>query len=195
MEVSRLRNFLQIIYLSSTLAFLASCATTAINPDQQQNRQEFRKNSTHISFQARTIVRQQGAVYHFNLHWQQQNNQFQAEGFDFLGRHVFQIMGDQEQAIFRQNGEQTRASSRDIIRQQLGIDIDPASLSHVLQGVVLEGAQVDMKDGLVSRQQRAQLTIVYASYTESNGYQLPSKVTVQTGDVSLKMILHSWQIQ
>ena len=191
---SHLTNFLRLIYASSLL-LLVSCATTPSHFSQQEEREKFLTSATSVSFQARVVLKQKGSVYHFNLHWQQQGNNFKAQGFDFLGRQVFQIEGDQRQALFRQNQAEQLQPSNVIIKQQLGIDADPKTLLRLLLATDGQKFTIKRNKGLLQEQSSGDLRLAYLRYEEIEPYPMPSAITITTSDIMLKLALHSWIIQ
>lgn len=192
--ISLSTNSLRLIYAFSLL-LLASCATVTNTPDQQESREAFLTSAASVSFQARSVLKQKGAIYHFNLHWQQQENNFKAQGFDFLGRQLFQISGDQNEALFRQGQTEQLQPSHRVIEQQLGINADPQTLLRLLLAIANPSFTSTSDKGVLREQSSGEVKLEYLRYKETEQYPMPSVIAITTSEMALKLALHSWIIQ
>lgn len=83
------------------------------------------------------------------------------------------------------------------LEREFGMDPPLASFHYWLLGVSDPGSQAD--EHLDDQQRLMHLVqsgwkIDYADYVESNGRWLPSRITLQSGTVRLKLVVNRWQV-
>jgi len=136
-----------------------------------------------------------------SIFWKQQGNQYNIRLVGALGAGSLEIHGQPGFVGLNQsNGERyTATDPEQLIKKVLGWDIPVSPLRFWLQGQMVPGTksdhvQYDSKGQLLTLNQLG-WQIAYHKYIEQESRLLPSRVTLQHGNVRLKFIFRKWKVE
>ncbi|MEX2353360.1 MAG: lipoprotein insertase outer membrane protein LolB [Gammaproteobacteria bacterium] len=148
----------------------------------------------------RMSVRMEQEGWSAGLHWQQGMDDFNLRVIAPFGRGTVEISGNNDKVSLR-TAENEIFEDDDVdllLRHKLGWDIPVSALAYWVKGQPEphkpQDALTSDTRGRVSELQQAGWLISYERYTNSQGYDLPSLITLQREGIRLRLNISRWDI-
>lgn len=204
----RLFNHQLISLFGLVLALgLQGCAQTPINtrqPTQKANAAHLLKIAQiqHYTLNGRIGLQTTGQGFSGRLKWQHTRNNDDISLFSPFGGQVAQISKtDLAVTLTDDKGRSVSATNiQTLMNKQLGWHIPVDALEDWALGRPTAksssaiASQWDAQGRLQSFEQDG-WAVKYKSYMQTNGYDLPSKLTLRKEDLYLKLLIETWDIQ
>tara|TARA_R110000868_G_scaffold380784_1_gene646937 strand:- start:108212 stop:108805 length:594 start_codon:yes stop_codon:yes gene_type:complete len=196
-----MKNVLIILLIS----LLTSCATLPA-PEQASNqainwqqRQQQLQLLTAWNIRGAVAIRQGKQAQSASIYLQQHQRQFELQVFGPLGVGRNTLTGKPGKVkLVNGSGESFTAKSPEaLMKQQMGWSLPISNLYYWLRGLPAPGLnkqiQFDKYHHVVKIQQQG-WNIVYEKYTGVQHIDLPSKISMTFGDLSVNIIVSQWQL-
>lgn len=152
-----------------------------------------------FNIQGRIGVQTEGRGFSGSTRWQHQAKQDTIALFSPLGGQVADINVTPESVVLvDSDGKSYRAADAETLTQKtLGWRLPMKGLPDWVLGRPAPGNVEDVhwdQSGRVTRLKQHGWDISYAQYQDSQGYQLPGKVTLVSPKLNLKLIIERWEL-
>lgn len=133
-----------------------------------------------------------------SVRWQQNNQNYAINLFGPLGTNSYLLTGSKNQAVLTApNGKKITADSAEtLLIQQTGWDLPVSNLKYWIRGLPVPGMPAQKKfdayHHLTALDQDG-WRIEFLRYTSVKNIDLPSKLFLNRGDISVKLIISQWQ--
>ncbi len=189
------------ITAAAMLLWLAGCATQPAPPlpgaSWADNRSHLQALQTWTA-QGKLALRSERGAESASFDWHQQGAGTRVQLQGPLGVNATTLVSDGRQLEIRQGDEQTRwdLSEPDRIARETGWQLPLTALPHWLRGVpapqlAVEGMQLEQQRLRTLRQ--GGWEIRYDEYAGFGSYTLPTRLEIQRGDTSARVIIRSWR--
>jgi outer membrane lipoprotein LolB len=152
-----------------------------------------------FNIQGRIGVQTEGRGFSGSTKWQHGAGKDSIALFSPLGSQVANIEGSADGVVLKDGeGKTYRAADAETLTQKtLGWSLPMKGLPDWILGRPTSG-QIDEsqwdESGRLTRLRQHGWDITYAQYAESQGYQLPGKVSLISPKLNLKLVIESWQL-
>jgi outer membrane lipoprotein LolB len=194
------------VLLAGLLLLLAGCASLppATMPVEWQAHAETLASLQTWTLSGRLNIRQGRQSDTVNLHWAQDRTAFSIRLSGTLGMGGVQLQGDDTQVLLEKAGEEPRLlpSLEALGREYMDYDFPAAYLTWWVRGLPVPDLpaqstlnEQNLLQTLVQHSpegQRYELT--FERYSVVDGLALPSRITLQSQGVMLRVLVDGWQI-
>ena len=197
-------TLLIIIFIS---VFISACATNSELDIPLStpafNKQEIQSELTNISdwkISGVIGVKYNGKADSANYIWQQKGDNFYIKIYGPLGVGAVEIQGDKNSIeLTDSDGKKTASDNvESLLNQKLGWSVPVNGLVYWVKGIAQPKTQKQTKynrQNLLENLQQDGWNIEYKNYKLiSSKYPLPSKVFMSRNDITIKVIIKSWEI-
>lgn len=131
--------------------------------------------------------------------WVQQGDNYQIKLFGPFGAGSVHITGSPQFVELREaNGKTSRAQSPEmLLKKTTGLQVPVAGLRYWMRGIPSPQGQYQAQtfdnQGLLQHFSQQGWVIDYDGYQSNQNLSLPSKLSLQNGDVKIKMVVTSWK--
>ncbi|HEU4708017.1 MAG TPA: lipoprotein insertase outer membrane protein LolB [Methylophilaceae bacterium] len=194
---------IQWLQMAAVLS-LAGCA--AIQPQEpasdaatHQRHLESIANIHQFSVQGRIGVQTEGRGFSGSTHWQHSATQDNIDLFSPLGGQVANIQATPESVVLvDSDGKTYRAQDAETLTQKtLGWRLPMKGLPDWVLGRPAPGKVEDSqwdRNGRLTRLKQQGWDISYGQYVDSQGYQLPGKIMLESRKLNLKLVIERWEL-
>lgn len=198
---------IKLLWIGLLVLFLTSCASvSSLQPSPSSTPSKtWASRSAQLSHISSWQVNGKVAVQtaqdsgSASVDWQQQRNNYSISLTGPLGSAGLKINGSPGRATLQtSDGKRfTAANAEQLLAQNWGFDLPVSYLRYWVRGLPVSGVaattQFDAYHRLASLQQ-AGWTIQFQNYTNSNGIELPERITATSRTMKVKMIIYRWQV-
>jgi outer membrane lipoprotein LolB len=187
--------------------FLSACAQQPVAPVPDPDR--YVQWESHLNsigdlkiwtLTGRMSVQMENDNWSASVHWEQNNDDYRLRIIAPFGRSTVQISGNTDSvALTTADNQVFEDDDVDVlIRQNLGWDIPVAALAYWIKGLPEQTAETqtlvidDM--GRATDLSQSGWRIQYERYTNSSGYEMPLRITLQREGLQLRLIINKWEI-
>jgi outer membrane lipoprotein LolB len=144
-------------------------------------------------------VRSDDQAWHGTIYWRQQGEEYELKLIAPLGQGTVSVRGGPGGVVLRlPSGEERRAEDpEELLFKSLGLRLPLSGLRYWVKGLP-EPAQ-NMRglwdvDGRLVTLSQPGWYISYRSYAREGAYDLPMKVFLDSGPVSVRLVVESWKL-
>lgn len=187
------------------LVLLAGCATSVRKPSGDpdslwQQQQQKLAALTNWELAGRISIQLESEGWSASLYWQQDHAHYQLRIVAPLGRGTVEIAGDDKNVRLHtaDNRVLENGAIDEMMRENLGWEVPVDALVYWIRGLPQPGApaenlQLD-EQGRVMAMQQSGWTIQYERYTNSEGFEVPARMTVQREHLRLRLNINRWTL-
>ncbi len=192
-----------VLVLFSTLY---GCATTPKAPTDAQVKAAWAVRQARLSQQrfwrisGKVAVTHESEGWQAGLRWQQQNERFNIEILDPIGRKIAQIRGDLDMVQLKTSkGRSAQApNAESLMRELLGWSLPVSGMRYWVIGIPdprvnVEQLQLDDIGRIVQLKQGA-WDVRYQYYTSTADVDLPAKMTLTSERLRLTLVVRDWRL-
>ena len=204
------KDFHQIMFALSkkfillvVLFVLAGCATRVPVPESDKAEQ-WEQHLAKLSkvedwfFKGRIAIQLQKEGFSASLHWRQSQQDYLLRLIAPLGRGTFELKGNgQEVSLKTAEDRVIQADTPELLMQQnLGWYVPVSGLRYWLRGlpqpeVTVETLLLD-EHGRMDQLRQAGWHVIYRNYLQQDGYELPSKLTLENDNLKVRFSIKQW---
>lgn len=197
-------RILRITLLISTI-LLASCATTpsAIAPQNQtvswDNRVQTLSDIQNWDLKALIAIRTQADAESASLSWQQNKQNYTLNLFGPLGSNAFLLKGTPSKVTLQNPKGQTFSAVTPelLLAQQTGWQLPVSYLQYWIRGLPVPNLPAEKHFDAYNH--LSELTqqgwkVQFLRYTSTSHVDLPSKIFINSPNLSVKIIISRWQL-
>lgn len=188
------------------LFVLSGCASRVPVPSDDHRTTLWERNKRELqsmenwSMKGRIAMRVEKDGWSASLHWQQTRQDYLLRLIAPLGQGVYELRGNQDgvQLKTAKDGVLRAQDPESLLQQNLGWQVPVSGLQYWVRGlpqpgVAIEGLQLDGK-GRLSELAQNGWRISYKSFLSEVDYDLPKKLSLQNGKVTLRFSIKGWDI-
>lgn len=148
--------------------------------------------------QGRTVITQYREAWNAGLRWQQNHGAYQIKLLGPFAQGGVTLDGDQEQVVLTmEDGQQVSSSSPEaLIAEIMGVNIPISALRDWLRGLPHGQTNIEFihfdDQGRLTRLKQQGWDIEFLRYVPFEHYSMPSKIFIKQADLSLRLIITSW---
>jgi outer membrane lipoprotein LolB len=135
-----------------------------------------------------------------SINWRQDARAYDAHVFGPLGRNRYELRGD-DHSVQLHTDDGRRLYARDaesLMRQNLGWGVPVSGFIYWMRGLPAPDSRpADLAlddDGRLVRLSQDGWQVSYDDYRHSGGMDLPGRITLQRGDLHLRLIILDWAV-
>jgi outer membrane lipoprotein LolB len=198
------RRLLPLVLFVSSL-WLSSCVTTpsTIAPQNQSLAWDARVQTLssvqNWDLNALIAIRAHSDANSASLHWQQNKQHYSISLFGPLGTNSFVLTGEPGKVTLQNpKGQKFSASTPELLlAEQTGWQLPVSYLQYWIRGLPVPNLaaekQFDTYHHLTELMQQG-WKVQFLRYTSTNQVDLPSKIFINSSDLSVKIIISQWQL-
>lgn len=148
----------------------------------------------------RIAVRLENEGWQAGMRWSQQDNHYEMDMFDPLGRKVARLRGGPQGVNLKTSrGESAQAADAEaLMRKLLGYSLPVSGLRYWVLGIPdpkrhTLGMALD-KFGRLKSLRQSGWDISYQRYNNSDSLDLPKKIVLINQELEIKVVISSWQL-
>lgn len=196
---------MRLFLISSLLLLITACTpfwqTKPATPAETlwQQRQIQLQQLDQWSFRGRTLIQQGKEGWNAGVSWQQQDDTFKIRLTGPFAQGAVELTGDDQQVTMRtSDGEQYSAETPEqLLEEVLGWRLPVSALRDWVRGLPYQAEQVDLQemddDGRLLALHQAGWQVEFLRYVPFAGQQIPDKVFIKRDDLSVRLVVSSWQ--
>jgi outer membrane lipoprotein LolB len=184
--------------------FLAACASQQMNHPSDKNWQEHSANLrdlTHWSAEGKLALRTPEQSESASLTWRQTGVITRLKLSGPLGVAATTLYSDGQTLEIRQGEELSSWDLTDTsaVEQQTGWDLPLLALPHWIKGspapdIDIQHIQMGADPALIDTLRQDNWEIKYEAYAQFGTFTLPTRLHIQRGDTTVRLIIRDWQI-
>lgn len=184
-------------------AALTGCATVAPSGPAQQipwkNREIRLTQLTSWQLNGKIAAQTTTDAGSATIHWIQNQNTFNLALIGPLGASSLKIIGNPgDVTLHTSTGKSYTASTPEqLLAQQWGFDVPVSYLHYWIRGLPVPGVSAQTQFdayGRLSNLVQQNWRVQFLTYTQTNGIELPSRITITSSTLKVKMIIYKWQV-
>jgi outer membrane lipoprotein LolB len=188
------------------LTTLFGCATAPKTPTEAEVNATWAIRQARLSQQrfwrisGKVAIRHKNEGWQAGLRWQQQNERFNIEILDPIGRKIAQIRGDLEMVKLKTSkGQSAQAPNAEaLMRELLGWSLPVSGMRYWVLGIPdprTNVAQLQLDDdGRIVQLKQGAWDVSYQYYTSTAGVDLPARMTLTSGRLRLILVVRDWRL-
>ena len=199
---------LRWISFSYTLIFLlimSGCVSKSpvsdlFKHDQWQQHQRRLAELSEWELSGRISFRLDDDAWTASLIWIQNQQNFNFRVIAPLGQGSFEFSGNEEFAELRTNKNEvlTSENADELLRNHLDLDVPVTGLLFWIKGLPQPGIRSDTQlyddSGRITDLMQAGWLVKYDDYVTAQGYDVPTRLTIQRDKIRLRIIINNWKI-
>lgn len=134
-----------------------------------------------------------------SIEWTQTHAAYQMQLFGPFGAGALQINGVKETFQVSSNeGILNQDEAKKYLKRTFGVDIPLAELSYWVKGLPAPDKPHKLfltKQGQLSELRQSNWLIKYTDYNEQLSPQMPTKISLKSDELSIKLVVHEWRNQ
>jgi len=148
----------------------------------------------------RIAVRFENEGWQAGMHWRQQNDHYEMDMFDPLGRNVARLRGGPQGVNLKTSrGESAQAADAEsLMRKLLGYTLPVSGLRYWVLGIPAPNTQTQRmaldKYGRLASLRQSGWDISYQRYNNTDNLDLPKKMILINQELEIKVVVSSWQL-
>jgi outer membrane lipoprotein LolB len=150
------------------------------------------------NLRGRISVRNEDQAWYGTIDWRQQGDAYDLKLIAPLGQGTISVRGSPNGVVVRlPNGEMRSATDpEDLLSRTVGLRLPLAGLSYWVKGLPEPNrpmrAEWDVR-GRLSELRQAGWDVSYRDYVPAGAYDLPAKVFLDGGPVSVRLVVEHWE--
>ena len=200
-----IRRWLQQVAILLNCLWLVSCATapSAIAPQNQNlqwnDRVQTLSNMQDWDLNALIAIRSRADGDSATLHWQQKKQDYTLTLFGPLGTNSYTLHGVPGKVTLQNPKGQTFSASTPelLVAQQTGWQLPVSYLRYWIRGLPVPGIPAEQQFDTynhLSTLTQAGWKVQFLRYTSTSHVDLPSKIFINSPELSVKIIISQWQL-
>jgi outer membrane lipoprotein LolB len=198
-----MRTYSFLPFLCCCFLWLAGCATTATNPQNQNvswdSRVQTLSGIENWDLKALVSIRSQNDAGSASLNWQQHNQDYSLQLFGPLGTNSFKLEGAPGHVILQNpQGQIFKAKSPEqLLTQQTGWNLPVSDLYYWIRGLPVPTLPAQKRFDAynhLSELTQQDWKIQYLRYTATTHGDLPNKIFITSPQLNVKIIINEWNI-
>lgn len=193
------------ILISSLLVLLTACTpfwqTKPVVPAEAlwQQRVIELQQLDQWAFRGRTVIQQDGEGWNAGVSWQQDKDNFQIRLTGPFAQGAVELIGDASQVEMRtSDGETYQADTPEqLLEEVLGWRLPVSALRDWVRGLPYSGEEITLREiddkGHLLALNQAGWQVEFLRYVPFAGQQVPDKVFIKRDDLSVRLVISSWQ--
>jgi outer membrane lipoprotein LolB len=155
---------------------------------------------TRWTLHGRLAVKSPTGGWSATVHWQQDADAYLMRVIAPMGRGVIRIEGDRDSVSVRTPRDETLVATdpEALLEQELGFKLPVMGLRYWILGLPVPGQPVASKrldrDGRLERLEQQQWRLQYSDYTEAGDRPLPSRISLEAEDLTVRLVVQQWRI-
>lgn len=148
----------------------------------------------------RIAVRLENEGWQAGMHWRQQNDHYEMDMFDPLGRNVARLRGGPQGVNLKTSrGESAQAADAEsLMRKLLGYTLPVSGLRYWVLGIPAPNTHTQRmaldKYGRLASLRQSGWDISYQRYNNTDNIDLPKKMILINQELEIKVVVSSWQL-
>ena len=199
---------LRCITFNSTLIFLLVISGCVSKPpvsdqfkhDHWQLHQQRLAELSEWELSGRISFRIDDDAWTASLIWIQNQQNFNFRVIAPLGQGSFEFSGNEEFAELRTSKNEvfTSKNADELLRNHLNLDVPVTGLLFWIKGLPQSGIRSDTllydDSGRITDLMQAGWLVKYDDYINAQGYDVPTRLTIQRDKIRLRLIIKNWKI-
>lgn len=193
-------RWLTLMILGSLVTACAGIRTEAPAGDDWNSHREYLSGLRHWTTAGKLALRSPQQSESASLLWQQVGDATHLRLSGPLGVAATTIDSDGREVQIRRGDEYSQLvlDDRDSLYLHTGWDLPLGALPHWLKGIPDPAAKIDAmllhpERGLLRELQQSGWTVEFEEYSEFDGLLLPTRLRIQRGEHSARLILRDWR--
>lgn len=190
------------------IALVAACATTrpplapesASPPPAWQGHRQAVLAIDHWAINARVAVRKGNTGMSAVLRWAQDKDAYRVSIFGPFGQGAVQMRGDRNGGELRTAEDKTykARNMQHLLYERLGWPIPVLGLRYWARGLPVPGTPTRFgfdAHGLLAWVEQFGWRVEYPRYGPVDGVELPRRITIERGDLRVKLVIDQWHLK
>jgi outer membrane lipoprotein LolB len=203
--MQRTRRFLLPAVIAATALWLSSCATAPSSTKPQNNSESWDNRVQTLSgiqdwdLNALIAIRARADGDSASLHWQQKKQNYTLNLFGPLGTNAVTLIGGPGKVTLQNSKGQTFSADTPelLVAQQTGWQLPVSYLRYWIRGLPVPNVPSEKR--FDNYNHLSELTqngwkVQFLRYTSTEHIDLPSKIFINSPDLSVKIIISHWQL-
>ncbi len=199
-------TFIKLFCALLLITSISACQTMPAKPQpinkplSTESRAQQLSKINHWVLKGAVAVRNDKDAWSASLNWQRRGSSYSIQLFGPMGAGKIKISGRPGKVTLTTSDKKTytAATPEALFVQQTGWNVPISNLNYWIKGMAVPGipsthVKRDRYGHLRALQQQG-WNIRYIRYTAVNGIDLPSKLSLQQGNVRIRIIISHWQL-
>lgn len=195
---------MRFLFLGGVLLFITACTpfwqTKPTMPAESlwQQRAAQLEQLDQWSFRGRTLIQQGKEGWNAGVSWQQNQDSFKIRLTGPFAQGAVELTGDSQQVtMLTSEGEKfTAETPEQLLQEVLGWRLPVSALRDWVRGLPYQGEPIDLREindeGQLVALHQAGWQVEFLRYVPFAGQQLPDKVFIKRDDLSVRLVISSW---